>query len=1000
MQVSATTWNTLSKLLDEALDLDPAARDSWLERLRATQPQLAPAVLKLLAAHASSETADVLAQLPSLDGLDSAARISTLGPGDRIGPYRLKRELGSGGMADVWLAERADGAFTREVALKLPLNNRLRRDLAQRFARERDILARLEHPHIARFYDAGVSEDGLSYLAMEYVDGQPITAYCDEHRLTLRQRLQLFSQVLSAVQYAHANLVIHRDLKPSNILVTTDGQVRLLDFGIAKLLADSDTTHETQLTQLSGRAMTPDYASPEQIKGDPLTIATDIYSLGVVLYELLAGQRAYRLKVQSPAQLEQAIIAADPPRPSANTGGHDAAEARCLTAAKLMRALSGDLDTIVLKALSKTPTERYATIAAFAEDLQRYCDGRPAIATRPSPWHRLKKFVRRNALAVGATVAVTLLLLSATLVSLWQARIAREQAVRAEQVKRYVLSIFEDADINAGAGRKTSAADLLLEAHKRLTATPVEDPAIAVELLSAIGFSLGGLGEYQQAVPVLEEATRIASSRLGDAHPRTIAAQLVYGEALMFVGQNKNAAQMLDAAERGMRRIDDPVGLVQALRWQSNLRVVEGRYDEAIAFATQAVQLGETRLSAAHKRVLMEAYGGLANALWVARKQGRLPAAERAYTLAREVYANRSTAPVLQAQSLYATAQIYEGNAVQGLSELKAVIPRQIDLLGPDHNDVALSYGRLAVASAQRGDPLTAIDSMRQVLRIESVTSGGKPTVGIGLQHFNIGVTLMNARRYGEAESELRIAETIYAQFMSPKDFHSHNVQSAIALLLVRTGRLQQAEVLFHNMLSQPIENPIQTAIVKMRLGALRRAQGQHAEAQRLLEEAVEFFSKKSLAPQQSSAQVELAGVLLDLDQPAAAVELLDQARMVFEKLHPNGSPDRADTMMTTAKALLALNRKQDALEASNQAVAFWNSFDRANRSAGVALLWHARALSANGDDRKAVDAMLDARKILATTRLTGDEALLKETQRQLTARAGRSGLAAAGVSK
>ncbi|MBC8118627.1 MAG: serine/threonine protein kinase, partial [Burkholderiaceae bacterium] len=229
MQVSATTWNTLSKLLDEALDLEPAARGPWMEALDRTQPALAPSVRKLLAAHASSETVDVMARLPPLEaGSGAATRTTSLATGDRIGPYRLKREIGSGGMADVWLAERADGAFTRDVALKLPLISRLRRDLAQRFARERDILARLEHPHIARLYDAGVSEDGLPYLAMEYVDGQPITQFCDEHKLGIEARLTLFAQVLDAVQFAHASLVIHRDLKPSNIMVTSNGDARLL----------------------------------------------------------------------------------------------------------------------------------------------------------------------------------------------------------------------------------------------------------------------------------------------------------------------------------------------------------------------------------------------------------------------------------------------------------------------------------------------------------------------------------------------------------------------------------------------------------------------------------------------------------------------------------------------------------------------------------------------------------------------------------------------------
>ena len=262
MDVSAATWGALSKLLDEALDLEPAARATWIDRLDVPQPEFAPLLRKLLAAHATSETTDLLQRLPPLDVPEARSARQGSAVGSRIGPYRLKREIGSGGMADVWLAERADGAFERDVALKLPRISRLRRDLAARFARERDILARLEHPHIARFYDAGVTEDGLPYLAMEYVDGQPITKWCDEHRLDIAARLGLFAQVLDAVQFAHANLVIHRDLKPSNILVTDDAQVQLLDFGIAKLLSDEeiarrDATHAVRRPCADARLRQP-----------------------------------------------------------------------------------------------------------------------------------------------------------------------------------------------------------------------------------------------------------------------------------------------------------------------------------------------------------------------------------------------------------------------------------------------------------------------------------------------------------------------------------------------------------------------------------------------------------------------------------------------------------------------------------------------------------------------------------------------------------------------
>ncbi|MGZ6080565.1 MAG: serine/threonine-protein kinase, partial [Myxococcaceae bacterium] len=280
MNVSPATWNALSRLLDEAFDLEPDARGPWLEQLAVLRPDVAPALCQLLAAHATGETTDVLSRLPALSHtVGGAPQHPGLAKGDRVGPYVLLRVIGGGGMADVWLARRDDGAFDREVALKLPLVSSLRRDLAIRFARERDILARLEHPNIARLYDAGVSADGLPYLAMEYVDGLPLTTWCDERRLGLAERLQLFAQVLAAVQFAHANLIIHRDLKPSNILVTGDGHVSLLDFGIAKLLAAEDRAPQTELSRWAGRALTPDYASPEQIKGEPLTIASDVYSL-------------------------------------------------------------------------------------------------------------------------------------------------------------------------------------------------------------------------------------------------------------------------------------------------------------------------------------------------------------------------------------------------------------------------------------------------------------------------------------------------------------------------------------------------------------------------------------------------------------------------------------------------------------------------------------------------------------------------------------------------
>jgi serine/threonine protein kinase/tetratricopeptide (TPR) repeat protein len=308
-----------------------------------------------------------------------------------VGPYRLIRLLGEGGMAEVWLAQRADGSIKREVALKLPRLRRDRQDLAGRFARECDILAALEHPHIARLYDAGVSPDGLPYLAMEYVRGEKLTTWCDQHRLGLRARLELVLQVLDAVQFAHAHQVIHRDIKPSNILVNDAGQVQLLDFGVAKLLAQ-----DAQLTIAYGRAMTPDYASPELARGDPPEPGSDVYALGVLLYELLTGCLPYRIKARgSGAQLEQAIVAAEVLPPSTHLAP-EAGAARGTTQVKLARGLRGDLDALVLKALAKEPAQRYDGPASMSEDVRRYLRGEPVEARSAPPHERVGKFLSRN----------------------------------------------------------------------------------------------------------------------------------------------------------------------------------------------------------------------------------------------------------------------------------------------------------------------------------------------------------------------------------------------------------------------------------------------------------------------------------------------------------------------------------------------------------------------------------------------------------------------------
>jgi serine/threonine-protein kinase len=898
-----------------------------------------------------------------------AAYGRTAAPGDVVGPYRLISEVGRGGMGAVWRAERTDGQLKRLVALKLP-HIAWGGALAERMIRERDILASLEHAHIARLYDAGVDREGRPYLAMEYVEGRPIDEYCRERALPLRERIGLLLQVAAAVAHAHARLVVHRDLKPGNILVTADGQVQLLDFGIAKLI-EGDRTEETFLTELAGRALTPDYASPEQIRGEPLGTASDVYSLGAVAYELLTGARPYRLKRGTPAELEEAIISIDAPRAS------DTVEEPAVR-----RQLKGDLDAILNKALKKDSGQRYGTVEAFAEDLRRHLNQQPVLAQPDRFGYRARKFVRRYRLQVAAAVGVALALVAGAGVALWQAQRARAQASRAEEVKRLVLSIFKDADTARGGTRKTSAADLLEQARARLAAVPVSDPAVRAELLTSVGVSLVGLGEYKQATEVLEDATKLAVAQLGAGHRETINAQLALGEALVEIGQKERAGPHLDAAEQGMRRIGDTAGLVNALRWKANLRVEESRHDEGIAAATEAVQLAEARLMTTNKRIVMLANHTLAATRMAANRDGRVEPARRTYELAREIDGGRVTVDLLNGRSLYAFALVLEGEIQKGVSELKPLVQQQIELLG-NHTDVQRTLGRLANASLAIGDPLTAIDSLRQGLRIERALYGERPTTDHGMFQSVLGRALANARRYEEAGKELSQASRILAATLEPDNFSLRIGEGVRGYVLTRLGRLDEADAVFARLLSRPFSQPLEEAHTKQRLGILRSAQGRHVEAQALLREAAAFFSKLPLATNHAITLAALGEAQIEAGLATEALESLSQSKNLFEKLHPAMSPDRADVLVSLSCAQVAIGRADDAVASADQAAAFWKSFDPANRSTGIALLWHARALQAAGRRPEAAEPLRQAGAILTAKGLPAERSLLERTQRE-----------------
>jgi len=996
MNFSADTWTTLSKLFDEALDLQPQERVTWLEHVEQTQPEIAPALQKLLAAHASDETVDVLRQLPPLDLPEMQeperppdSRVA----GMRVGPYRLVRGLGSGGMADVWLAERADGAFTRAVALKLPILSHVRRDLATRFARERDILARLEHPHIARFYDAGITADGLPYLAMEYVAGHPITAYCDARRSDVAGRLDLFRQVLDAVQYAHANLVVHRDLKPSNILVTGEGQVRLLDFGIATLLAQDETAHETQLTRLGGRALTPDYASPEQIKGEPLTIATDVYSLGVVLYELLTGHRPYKLKLESAAQLELAIIEAEATRPSAAIDAKGAA-ARGTSASRLAKLLAGDLETIVLKALAKEPAARYGTIAAFADDLQRFSEGRAVHARPASFWYRTRKFIDRNKVAVGAASAALVVLLALTGVSLWQAHVAREQAAvaareakRAEAVQNFVLDIFRansDRQKDPARARNTTARELLDLGTERLESALKDAPESRAEVMKTLSDMYYELQLDEQAASIEGNRIALLKELYGPDDPRVAEALIAFAASLH---STKRRDEILPALMEAKRILDANGDDSSRLRGELLIRLAQRHQNISLekmrVYADEAV-----RVLRAHQVANEDRMSTALHLAARARVQlGEYAEGERLYRESLQELNKSQPVPqvaLLQGEVALAECLVAEQEFDAAIRTLREAGENARKNLGPNDPGTIVADSRLAALlhAVGRRDEARRMheDALRRVLAIK----GDDETLFTPIVRSDYGRSLFAEGQLQKAEEQIgRVAEIDRRHY--PESAVLAQVLRTLASIATARGRYAEARELFAEAgrswskgtgealhASRNNRFLLDEARLDLALGeptrAIERLQRvvapPNATALPLRNEEAE----RDMLLARASMQTGDTAHALSLARAAHAQIVTSSARAVFPDLE-------ADAAVQLAQAELAAGEAASAREYAERALVLRRELsDPGSPWLAEAYIVLADAQLATGETHRASDSVARARAALAAQNEVGDQ--------------------------
>ena len=631
----AARWLRLSPLVDQLLDLPPAERPARLAQLQQAHPDLADELARLLADGSLAQSGGFLtgAVRPPAhtEGGDGGVHDAEPGlAGQRLGAYVLEAPLGQGGGGSVWRARREDGRFDGAVAIKLLHLSLVGRAGAERFRREGQILARLTHPHIARLLDAGLTPGGQPYLVLELVPGQRIDRHCDQRRLGLAARLALFGDVLDAVAHAHTHGVIHRDLKPGNILVTDDGQAKLLDFGIAKLLADeADTADATALTREGGRALTPDYAAPEQLQGEGVTTATDVYALGVLLYQLLTGRHPTAPPGAGAAEVMRATLAVEPLRPSrcmllpvpnaptppppGAAADGDAAALRDSTPQRLARALQGDLDTIVLRALQKRPSERYATVAALAEDLRRHQAHEPVLAQPDALAYRARKFVRRHRGAVAAGALVGLAIMAGVAGTVWQARQAQQQRLLAEQqraaAERQARLAQDEADLTSAMGRLVAVAlgpvsdkpvlvaDVLARGQTIAERQFANQPRVKAHLLRALGVMWAEGGDWARTESMLQ-AARVASVAAGDV-AQTAQADCILAIVSAYQGDFQKAQRQVDAgvAVALAQPTERRAVMIECLTNRASIADAQGRYAAALADIDAALQaLGTPRL--------------------------------------------------------------------------------------------------------------------------------------------------------------------------------------------------------------------------------------------------------------------------------------------------------------------------------------------------------------------------------------------------------------------
>ncbi len=845
----------IQALFEAALEQSPSERHAWLRDACGDDSALLTEVQSLIDADESA--ASVLDGI-AMDTVNDEIKEDFVGR--EVGQFQIVRRIGSGGMGDVYLANRT-GDFDQQVALKVLRPGLDTTNVLQRFRSERQILARLNHPNIARLIDGGRTPDGIPYFAMEFVDGQPIDTFCDSRKLSVTARIELFGKVCEAVQYAHQNLVVHRDLKPSNILVTNTGVVKLLDFGIAKILDEAD--ENPLLTATGQRLMTPAYASPEQVAGKPVTTATDVYALGVVLYELLTGRRPFdtRRPVQ---ELHQLIMSGDPEKPStaisqAIPGKGDTAavnprlvsEARSTPTERLRRLLAGDLDNICLKALRKEPERRYASADQFATDLRRHLDGLTVIARPDTVGYRARKFVRRHRAAVAATVttvaAVTALTAFFVDSLAAQRDVARAESRKAEEVSDFLVDLFYVVDPEESRGREVSARELVDTAAVRIQTELATEPEVRATMMRVLGEAYYGLGLDNKAKSLYEQALVEQHLLYDGPNAEQATTELTLGLVYQDAGDSDTADSLYARSYETRLQLFGPAhqDVIESLSVLAYLKETVGDFDAADSLHRLVLAGNEALYEPDHPRVTesMVKLGGLLRQ--IDRADDAEPLLRDALQRQRRHYGDDHLEIASTMRHLGGILR-HRGEYAEAESLYAQMLDIRTRMLGPRHVEVAHALNSLSILYSEKGDLQRAEEASSQFLDILREHYGG-PHPSLAAAYSNRAFLL---RDLGDLDgAEASFLETVRIQDDVLRAGHPNRAFPLVGLaqLYRESGRLDESADNLRTALKirQDALPPDHRYIADTEsdLGSTLIARGDLVEAEQLLLKAHETFT-------------------------------------------------------------------------------------------------------------------------------------------------------------